>query len=168
LFDELSDTIGIGQRQSERAERYIRSADEVPFFNASGKQELCRLKHADFRRIFRVVITREDLGWVGARIAILSMLDPGMSTSFPWHVSLDDLRIVAELFKDSELRFVHFLEERLKASEQIALSQHDEIQHKRALRQSSSLLRPTNFESRSDDISCGLHARHRFIFCQNI
>jgi hypothetical protein len=129
LFDELSDTIGIGQRQSERAERYIRSADEVPFFNASGKQELCRLKHADFRRVFRIVITREDLGWVGARIAILSMIDPGMSTSFPWHVSLDDLRIVAELFKDSELRFVHFLEERLKASEQIALSQHDEIQH---------------------------------------
>lgn len=110
LHDELSETIGAGQRQSERAERYIRSADEVPFFDGTGKRELHRVRCANFRRIFRVVITREDLGWVGARIAVLSMLDPSMGTSFPWHVSLDDLRIVAELFKDSELRFVHYLE----------------------------------------------------------
>lgn len=129
LYDDLSETIGTGQRQSERAERYIRSADEVPFFENTGKLELLRIKHTDYRRIFRVIITREDLGWVGARIAILSMLDPNMSTSFPWHVSLSDLRIVAELFNDSELRFVHFLEQRLKASAETTLSQHDEIEH---------------------------------------
>lgn len=129
LYDELSETIGTGQRQSERAERYIRSSDEVPFLDANGKSELLRIKQTDFRRIFRVVITREDLGWVGARISVLSMLDQTMSTSLPWHVSLDDLRIVAELFKDSELRFVHFLEQRLQASHERALRQHDEIEH---------------------------------------
>jgi hypothetical protein len=129
LFDDLADTIGTGQRQSERAEKYIKSADEVPFFDETGRRELVRIRHASFRGIFRVVVTREDLGWVGARIAILSMLDPKMSRSFPWHVSLDDLRVVAELFKNDELRFVHFLEQRLKASAETALTQHDEIEH---------------------------------------
>lgn len=129
IYTELSKTIGTGQYQSERAERYIRSADEVTFFDTTGKKEMLRLKYADFRRIFRIIITRENLGWVGARIAVLSMLDRTMSTSFPWHVSFDDLRAVAELFKDSELRFVHFLEQRLKASDKIALNQHDEIEH---------------------------------------
>jgi hypothetical protein len=42
---------------------------------------------------------------------------------------LDDLRAVAELFQDSNLRFVHFLEQRLKASGETSLDQHDEIEH---------------------------------------
>jgi hypothetical protein len=129
LSDELIETIGKGQQQSIRAEKYIRSANEVPFFNQTGKNEACRFRRHDFRRIFRVVVTREDLGWVGARIAALSKLDPKMSGSYPWHVSLDDLRVVGELFKDSELRFSHYLEQRLKASLDESLAQHDEIEH---------------------------------------
>jgi hypothetical protein len=75
------------------------------------------------------VITREDLGWVGAKIAVLSILDPNLSKSFPWHISIDDLRIVADLFKDDEVRFVHYLELRLLASSETTLSQSDEIEH---------------------------------------
>lgn len=129
LFGELADTIGTGQRQSERAERCLKSLDEVPFFDTTGKREVCRLRHSAFRRVFRIVITREDLGWVGARLAVLSVIDPQMNGALPWHVSLDDLRIVADLFQDSELRFVHFLEQRLKASSEASLHQHDEIEH---------------------------------------
>jgi len=129
LYGELADTIGTGQRQSERAEKYIGSADEVPFFDDSGKREICRIRHDKFRRIFRVVVTREDLGWVGAQIAIMSVIEPTLSDSFPWHISVDDLRAVAELFQDSNLRFIHFLERRLEASQETTLSQHDEIEH---------------------------------------
>lgn len=129
LYSELNDTIGTGQRQSERAEKYIRSADEVSFFDSTGRKEICRIRSADFRRIFRVIITREDLGWVGARIASLSLIEPTLSTSLPWHVSLDDLRAIGELFHDSSVRFAHFLEQRLEASEEHILGQHDEIEH---------------------------------------
>ena len=87
-----------------------------------------RVRYSDYRRIFRIVITRENLGWVGAQIAILAVLDPNLSKSFPWHVSIDDLRIVAELFNDNEIRFAHFLEQRLKASAERRLSQNDEIE----------------------------------------
>jgi hypothetical protein len=54
---------------------------------------------------------------------------PNLSKSFPWHVSIDDLRVVAELFKDKQLTFVHFLEQRLKAASVETLHQHDEIAH---------------------------------------
>lgn len=126
---EFSDLIIKGQHQSERAEKYIKSAPQVEFFDESGKRALFTIKQADFRRIFRIIVTRERLGWVGARIVALSVLDPGLSRAFPWHVSVDDLQVIGELFKDSEIRFVHFLEQRLQASSEVALSQHDEIDH---------------------------------------
>jgi len=129
IASELSDLIIEGQRQSERAERYIKSAAAVPFFDESGKNEVCSIKRSQFRRILRVIITRENLGWAGAQIAILSILDPKLSSSMPWHVSLDDLRVVVELFKDNEIRFIHFLEQQLRASSELALSQKDEIDH---------------------------------------
>lgn len=129
MAQEFSDLIIEGQRQSERAEKYIRSSDEAVFFDETGKQEIHRIKHSRFRKIFRVVITREDLGWVGAKIAVLSILDTNLSKSFPWHISIDDLRIVADLFKDDEVPFIHYLELRLLASSETALSQSDEIEH---------------------------------------
>jgi hypothetical protein len=129
LAQALSDLIVEGQRQSERAERYIRSNDEVAFFDETGKREVHRVRHSNFRRLFRIVVTREELGWVGAKIAILSVLDPSLSTSAPWHVSIDDLRVIAHLFKDDEIRFAHYLESRLLAAGQPALNQADELEH---------------------------------------
>jgi hypothetical protein len=129
LEQDFSDLIIEGQRQSERAEKYIRSAEEVAFFDETGRREVNRIRHTQLRRIFRIVTTREDLGWVGARIAILSVFDPGLSRSYPWHVSLDDLRVIAELFRNDEIRFVHYLEVRLAASAETSLSQDDELEH---------------------------------------
>ncbi len=129
LEQELSDLIIEGQHQSERAEKYVRSSEEVAFFDETGKRVVCTIKGSEIRKIFRIVVTREQLGWVGAEIACLSILDPDLSKSFPWHVSIDDLRVVVELFKNNEICFIHFLEERLRASSQIKLHQHDEIEH---------------------------------------
>jgi hypothetical protein len=129
VVQELQDLIGEGQRQSERAEKYIRSNPDVAFFDESGKNERCRIRLDSFRRIFRIVITKEDLGWVGARLAILSVLDPALTTSLAWHIAIDDLRAVADLFKRDEIRFANYLEQRLRAGEEPVLSQNDEIEH---------------------------------------
>jgi len=129
LEQGLSDLIIEGQHQSERAEKYIRSGQEAAFFDETGKNVVCTIKGSEIREFFRIVVTREQLGWAGARIACLSILDPNLSKSFPWHISIDDLRVVVELFKDNEICFVHFLEERLRASSQTKLHQHDEIEH---------------------------------------
>lgn len=129
MAEGFSDLIIEGQRQSERAERYIKSADEVAFFDETGRREIHRIRHSQYRKIIRIVITREELGWVGAKIASLSVLDPSLSNAYPWHVSIDDLRIIAELFKDDEIRFMHYLELRLLASAETTLEQNDEIEH---------------------------------------
>ncbi len=129
LERELSELIVEGQRQSERAQRYIESANEVSFFDETGKTVVRTVRRDGIRRIVRVVVTREDLGWVAARIGILSVIDPKLKNSAPWCVSIDDLRAIAELFRDDELRFVHYLEQRLKASAEPRLTQHDEIDH---------------------------------------
>jgi SEC-C motif len=129
IAEELSDLIVDGQRQSERAERYLKAQPEAPFYDETGKRELLRVKHSEYRRMFRIVVTREDLGWVGARIAILSILDPRLISSQPWHVSIDDLRAISVLFEADELRFAHYLERRLDAAAEPTLAQHDEMEH---------------------------------------
>ncbi|MHB0978161.1 MAG: YecA family protein [Minisyncoccota bacterium] len=129
LIEALSDLIMEGQRQSERAEKYIKSASEVAFFDETGKIDVHRIRQSDWRKIFRVVVTREELGWVGAKLAILSLLDPSLSKSYPWHISLDDLRVIVDLFRSEPIRFVHYLELRLLAAAEPVLRQADELEH---------------------------------------
>jgi hypothetical protein len=129
LEQELSDLIVEGQRQSERAEKYIRSVPRAPFYDQTGTNEILAVERDRYRKIFRVVVTKEDLGWVGARIAVLSMLDPTLSKSYPWHVSIEDLRAVSRLFQNDGVRFVHYLEQRLAASAETRLTQSDELDH---------------------------------------
>jgi hypothetical protein len=129
LAKDLSDVIIAGQRQSERAERYIRSQEEVAFYEETGKRTVYKVQISRYRRVFRVVVTKEFLSWVGAKVAVLSVIDPALSRALPWHISLDDLRIVAELFAGRDLEFAHFLEQRLQASAEPILSQHDELDH---------------------------------------
>ncbi|HSW92049.1 MAG TPA: SEC-C domain-containing protein [Candidatus Saccharimonadales bacterium] len=129
LEKDLKELIFEGQRQSERAERYIKSSAEVDFYDSTGKKSVHKVSHSKYRRIFRIVVTREQLGWVGADLAKLSVVDPSLSESMPWQVSLDDLWAIAELFEGKGIEFSHYLEVRLEAAVTPALSQQDEVDH---------------------------------------
>lgn len=127
LLKDISELIIEGQRQSERAERYIKSSESVVFFDETGKNEVCKICSSDYRIIFRIVVTREPIGWVGAKISRLSVLDKTVLDSPPWHIAIDDLKIVADIFKDRGPQFCQYLELRLKAAENEKLDQADEI-----------------------------------------
>jgi SEC-C motif len=130
LETDLKSLIFEGQRQSERAERYIKSADQVDFYeDSTRKKVIYQASYSKYRKVFRVVVTREQLGWVGADLAKLSVVDPSLNDSMPWQVSLDDLRAIAVLFKGKGITFSHYLEVRLEAATSKALSQKDEIDH---------------------------------------
>jgi hypothetical protein len=129
LLKDLKELIIEGQRQSERAERYIKSATQVNFFDESGQKVVCTIEHEKVRRIFRVVTTREPLGWAGATIARLSVLDKNILNSPPWHVSLDDLRAISDIFDGRGGQFCHYLAQRLTAAENERISQFDEMDH---------------------------------------
>lgn len=129
IEDDLKDLIFEGQRQSERAERYVRSADKVNFYDQTGKKVLHSVEVNKFRKVIRVVVTRESLGWIGAKLARMSVLDTTLNENMPWHVSIDDLRAIAELFEGKSVEFSHYLHVRLEAAENKVLSQNDEIDH---------------------------------------
>jgi hypothetical protein len=130
LEKDFKELIFDGQRQSERAERYIRSYDEVAFYkDDKGKEVAKKLTGSKYRKIFRIVVTREQLGWVGADLARLSVVDPTLSKNMPWQVSLDDLWAIADLFRGKGVEFCHYLEVRLAAALSRGLHQYDEIDH---------------------------------------
>ena len=126
---DLKGLIFEGQRQSERAERYIKSAEKVEFFDSTHKNVLHTLEHKNYRKIIRVVVSRESLGWIGASLVKLAVLDPTLSENMPWQISVDDLRAVSELFENKSIEFGHYLQVRLEAAENLTLSQNDEIDH---------------------------------------
>jgi len=129
LASSLGALILEGQRQSERAEKYIKSAEEVSFYDQSGKTVVATIKSSNYRKIFRIIVTKEELGIVGANLAQLAVLDPSLSKSMPWHVSIGDLRVVVELFRDKSAEFAHYLEQRLGAADTKKLAQYDEVEH---------------------------------------
>lgn len=118
-----------GHKQSLRVFNYIQSKDTSEFFDHTGKKVVFTLKRSDIRQVHRIVITKENLGWVGARVGVLQEIDPSIKTHVPWHISLEDLRIMRELFNENELQFVHYAEVREKAANESSIVQNDEIQH---------------------------------------
>lgn len=129
LTKDIKSLILEGQRQSERAEKYIRSKDSVDFYDESGKNKVVNIAAGDYRNVFRVVVTNEQLGWIGSRLAQLSVLDKSLSNSMPWHISFDDLMAVSELFENRPIEFTHYLEARLMAAQSDPLAQPDEMDH---------------------------------------
>lgn len=129
LEGDITDLIIEGQRQSVRAERYINSLKAAPFFEEDGKTILYTIKRSDFRQIYRIIITREELGWIGAKLSVLTGMDGTLEKSYPWHISIDDLRVVSELFTNKPITFVHYLEQRKLAAANQVLTQNDELDH---------------------------------------
>lgn len=129
LINDYGRSIIAGHRQSLRALNYIQSADKVDFFDRTGKKVIFSIKRADLRSIHRIVVTKENLGWVGARVGVLHEVEPSIKGNAPWHISIEDLRVIAELFKGNELQFMHYAEVRREVSHNLSIVQHDELQH---------------------------------------
>jgi hypothetical protein len=129
LSRDLKELILEGQRQSERAERYIKSAQVTNFYDHTGTKVVHQIRHEEYRNIFRVIITKEQLGWVGARLAKLSVIDPELSKNMPWHISIDDLWAIGDLFEDKAVEFTHYSQQRLRAANDARLHQTDELDH---------------------------------------
>ncbi len=129
LTKDMKALILEGQRQSERAEKYIKSKDTTEFYDESGKKKVVSVTTSDYRNMFRIIVTNEQLGWIGSHLARLSVLDNSLSKSMPWHISFDDLMAIANLFENKPIEFTHYLEVRLMAAKYSPLAQSDEIDH---------------------------------------
>jgi preprotein translocase subunit SecA len=114
-------------RQGSRFVDFLESALEVSI--ADGKHnEIGRLRRRDFRHITLCAVTLDAFTAVAARAQHLAPVGIELGQRPVWSLSIDDLRVYAELF-DNPLAFLHFIEQRMRAGQSRYVDLDDEMDH---------------------------------------
>jgi preprotein translocase subunit SecA len=114
-------------RQGSRFVDYLESAAEVPIADSNHK-EIGRLRRANFRHITVCTVTLDAFTALAARAQRLAPVGVDLGPRAVWPVSIDDLRVYAELF-DNPLTFLHFIEQRMRAGQSQHVDLNDEMDH---------------------------------------
>lgn len=114
-------------RQGSRFIDYLESAAEVPIADAKHK-EVGRLRRRDFRHITICAVTLDAFTALAARAQHLAPVGIDIGRRPVWPLSIDDLRVYAELF-DNPLVFLHFIEQRMRAGQSLYVDLNDEMDH---------------------------------------
>jgi preprotein translocase subunit SecA len=114
-------------RQGSRFVDYLESAAEVPIAD-SDHNEIGRLRRGDFRHITVCAVTLDAFTALAARAQRLAPLGIDVGQRAVWSLSIDDLRVYAELF-DNPLTFLHFIEQRVRAGQSKHVDVNDEMDH---------------------------------------
>ncbi|MGH6702874.1 MAG: YecA family protein [Bradyrhizobium sp.] len=114
-------------RQGGRFVDYLESGPEVSIAD-SNHNEIARLRHGDFRHVTVCTVTLDAFTHLAARAQHLAPLGINVGQRPIWPVSIDDLRVYAEL-SDNPLVFLHFIEQRVRAGQSKYVDLHDEMDH---------------------------------------
>lgn len=114
-------------QQGHRFLRYLQSAEEVPIFHADGS-ELLRVRLKDFREVTVCAITLDPFTELAAQAQRLSTIGVEVGVNPIWSLSLDDLRVYADIFTNP-LEFLHFVQQRKEAYKSTRLQLDDELDH---------------------------------------
>lgn len=107
---DLGKLVGDALHQAKRLVGYLESAEEVGFCRADGT-EVCRLRRKNFRKIFIVNPTLENLGHFVSQMGRMKEIGV-VGDAEIWSVYINDLRVVSEIL-DSSAEFLLYLERRL-------------------------------------------------------
>jgi preprotein translocase subunit SecA len=114
-------------RQGSRFVDFLESAPEVSIAD-SEHSEIAKLRRSDFRHVTVCTITLDAFTALAARAQHLAPLGIDVGQRPLWPLSLDDLRVYAELF-DNPLIFLHFVEQRVRAGQSDKVDLNDEMDH---------------------------------------
>ena len=120
----FTDLIGRANSQAERTINYIKSRDNATFYNED-KEPQFTISNKDYKYYYSFVVTVDNIDEFECRIQQMHFLDVGVGTIT---INIDDLELYVEYF-DSSLEFMHFLQERVKASSIKMLQTFDELDH---------------------------------------
>jgi hypothetical protein len=121
---------GLAKNPHEQASRFIdtlKVEGKITIYNKERKP-LKELNYNDFRQITPCSITIDNFNEFAARLDKLSPLGIELNEYPSWNISIDELRVYADYF-DSPSKFLHFLEQRLKAAKSKNLELNDELDH---------------------------------------
>ena len=114
-------------RQGSRFVDFLESAPEVWIADAE-HNEIAKLRRSDFRHVTVCTITLDAFTELAARAQHLAPLGIDVGQRPLWPLSLDDLRVYADLF-DKPLTFLHFVEMRTRAGRSHKVDLNDEMDH---------------------------------------
>ena len=113
--------------QGQRFLDYLESADRVEIFDRN-HNKIGELRQGHFRRITICPVTLDPLTELAAQVQHLRKIGVDVGKSPVWAISLDDLRVFADIF-DNPLHFLHFVEQRMRAFKSNHLIVDDELDH---------------------------------------
>ncbi len=126
-LDSLKSLVQKPVSQGCRFINYLESADEVSIANEA-HQEVARLRRSNFRHITICAVTLDTFTEIAARSQHLQKIGLDMSRRLVWVLSIDDIRVYADLF-DNPLVFLHFVEQRMSAARSDLVDLNDEMSH---------------------------------------
>lgn len=114
-------------KQGARFLQYLMSKPEVAVADAD-HQEIVRLRSSDFRQITILAITLDPFTELAARAQHLRPVGVDVGSQPVWPVSIDDLRVYADIFTNP-LVFLHYVEQRKRAARCSLVDLSDEFDH---------------------------------------
>jgi hypothetical protein len=126
-IESLKSLISAPANQGKRFVEYLEGADEVDIFDDKHNQ-ICRMRQKDFRHITICAVTLDSFTEMAAQAQHLSSIGVDTGENRVWPLSIDDLRVYADVF-DNSLMFLHFVEERMRANLTSYVELNDELDH---------------------------------------
>lgn len=113
--------------QGNRFVDYLESAPEVVIADCNHK-EIGRLQCSMFRHVTICAVTLDPFTALAARSQHLKKIGVDIGTRPVWLLSIDDLRVYADLIGDP-LTFLHFIKQRMIAGQSELVDLNDEMDH---------------------------------------
>ena len=113
--------------QGNRFLNYIESEDTAPIYDRNHEKigEICK---TNFRQITICPVTIDPFTEMAAKVQHLNKVGIDVGTHPVWVISLDDLRVYAEIF-ENPLHFLHYVEQRMQAFKSDLVNLDDELDH---------------------------------------
>lgn len=113
--------------QGRRFLDYLKTAESVRLFDSNHNQN-DKLGKSDFRHITICPVTLDPFTELAAQIQHLRKIGVDVGASPVWAISLDDLRVYADIF-ENPLVFLHYVEQRMQAFDSNVIQCNDELDH---------------------------------------
>jgi uncharacterized protein YchJ len=113
--------------QGNRFVDYLESVPEVVIADRD-HNEVGRLKRSSFRHVTICAVTLDPFTELAARAQHLKKIGVDLGKRPVWLLSVDDLRVYADLIGDP-LTFLHFVEQRMNAAQSELVDLLDEMDH---------------------------------------
>ena len=114
-------------RQGQRFLNYLKSDESVLLFDSNHNQ-IDEISRSDFRHITICAVTVDPFTELAAQVQHLRKIGVDVGDEPIWAISLDDLRIYADIF-ESPLIFLHYVEQRMQAFHSDIIQCDDELDH---------------------------------------